>query len=100
MLGVRPEDVEIVGLTKADGPNFFEGIIIASDYVGEGFVHTIKVRDESIRVKCHHKDEIKKGDTVRLRFPPRQTVIVTPAEKLISEDLEGGLAGEGASRAG
>lgn len=100
MLGIRPEDVEIVDVKQPDAPNELEGIIVASDYVGEGFVHTIKARDESIRVKCHHKEEIKKGDVVRLRFPPRQTVIVTPAEKLISEDLEGGLAGEGASRAG
>ena len=100
MLGIRPEDVEIDDSAKTEGPNLLEGTVISSDYVGEGFVHTVKASGEPIRIKCHHKDTIKKGDTVRLRFPPTQTVVVTPAENLISEDLEGGLAGEGASRAG
>jgi len=100
MLGIRPEDVEIDGSAAIDGPNLLEGTVISSDYVGEGFVHTVAVAGESIRIKRHHKEAISTGDTVRLRFPPSQTVVVTPAEHLISEDLEGGLAGEGASRAG
>ena len=100
MLGIRPEDVEIDESAETGGPNLLEGMVISSDYVGEGFVHTVKASGEPIRIKCHHKDAIKKGDNVRLRFPPGQTVVVTPAENLISEDLEGGLAGEGASRAG
>jgi iron(III) transport system ATP-binding protein len=100
MLGIRPEDVEIDDSPNTEGPNLLEGAVIASDYVGEGFVHTVKARGESIRIKCHHKHTIKIGDTVRLRFPSNQTVVVTPAENLLSGDLEGGLAGEGASRAG
>jgi ABC-type Fe3+/spermidine/putrescine transport system ATPase subunit len=100
MLGIRPEDVEIDGSAATDGPNLLNGTVISSDYVGEGFIHTVAASGESIRIKRHHKEAISKGDTVRLRFPPSQTVVVTPAESLISEDLEGGLAGEGASRAG
>ena len=63
-------------------------------------MHTVEAAGQSIRIKCHHKDAISKGDKLQLRFPPSQTVVVTPAENLMSEDLEGGLAGEGASRAG
>jgi iron(III) transport system ATP-binding protein len=99
MLGIRPEDIEIDSAVDGDGRNSLEGTVVASDYVGEGFVHTVEAAGEPVRLKCHHKNAINQGDTIRLRFPPNQTVVVTPAENLISEDLEGGLAGEGASRA-
>jgi iron(III) transport system ATP-binding protein len=100
VFGIRPEDVEIIDETEADQNNCLTGIVMASDYVGEGFIHTVEASGKPIRVKCHHQKAIDKGDSVGLRFPPNQTVVVTPVEDLISEDLEGGLAGEGASRAG
>lgn len=98
ILGIRPEDVEIGDDPQDDGANTLHGTVTASDYVGEGFVHTVTAAGEAIRIKCHHKDGVAKGDHVQLRFPPADTVVVTPAENLIAEDLEGGLAGEGASR--
>ena len=98
VFGIRPEDIEIVD--DGETQNSLTGTVIASDYVGEGFVHTVDAVGQSIRVKCHHDKAVNKGDTVGLRFPPNHTVIVTPARGLVSEDLEGGLAGEGASRAG
>ncbi len=99
ILGVRPEDIEINDIEADDNSNILQGTVISSDYVGEGFVHTVEAAGEPIRVKCHHMNSVKKGDSVRLRFPPNHTVVVTPAANLLSEDLEGGLAGEGASRA-
>ena len=100
VFGIRPEDIEINGEANTEATNVLRGSVVASDYVGEGFVHTVEAAGQSIRIKCHHKDAISKGDKLQLRFPPSQTVVVTPAENLMSEDLEGGLAGEGASRAG
>ena len=100
MLGIRPEDIEINGKADTEAANVLRGSVVASDYVGEGFVHTVEAAGQPIRIKCHHKDAISKGDNVQLRFPPGQTVVVTPAENLLSEDLEGGLDGESASRAG
>jgi len=98
ILGVRPEDIQINSVESKESNNVIKGIVVASDYVGEGFVHTVEACKESIRVKCHHKFFVKKGDNVSLCFPPDHTVVVTPAQNLLSEDLEGGLAGEGASR--
>ena len=96
--GVRPEDIEISGVEPENASNTLQGTVIASDYVGEGFVYTVEAAGESVRVKCHHMNSIEKGDQVNLRFPPNLAVVVTPAENLMSEDLEGSLAGERASR--
>ncbi len=100
VLGIRPEDIEIKGESGADEKNVLTGTVVSSDYVGEGFVHTVEAAGQPIRIKRHHNEAISKGDKIRFRFPPDQTVVVTPVENLASEDLEGGLAGEGASHAG
>ena len=98
VFGIRPEDIEISDVVADETSNTLQGTVIASNYVGEGFVYTVEVAGEPIRVKCHHLNSIKQGDHVHLRFPPNLTVVVTPAENLLSEDLEGSLAGERASR--
>ena len=74
VVGIRPEDVEIEPDDTAAGNNLLTGTVTASNYVGEGFVHTVDVAGQQIRVKRHHKEDINLRDTIRLRFPPRQTV--------------------------
>lgn len=99
VVGIRPEDIEIGGAVADDRPNTLSGIVVSSDYVGEGFVHAVEAQGQRIRLKCHHREALEKGDSVHLRFPPDSTVVVTPADNLAADELEGGLAGEVASRA-
>lgn len=89
VVGIRPEDIEIEPDPSAGGNNLITGTIIASNYVGEGFVHTVEAVGEHIRIKRHHKEEFNQGDKIRLRFPSQQTVVVSPAENLDVTDLEG-----------
>jgi len=89
VVGIRPEDIEIKTDHPAEDSNLITGVITASNFVGEGFVHTVEAAGQKIRVKLHHKENVNRGDTVQLRFPPRQTVVVSPAEDLDSTQLEG-----------
>ena len=98
VLGIRPEDIGIGGGAAPDPANRFSGTVIASDYVGESFVHTVEAAGRHVRVRRHHSETIGRGAPVELRFPPELTVIVTPGEDLDGDSLEGGLTGEDASR--
>lgn len=89
IVGIRPEDVQIESSPSAEESNLVTGTVISSNFVGEGFVHTVEAAGQQIRIKRHHQEEINQGDTVRLRFPPQQTVVVTPAKDLDATDLEG-----------
>jgi ABC-type Fe3+/spermidine/putrescine transport system ATPase subunit len=89
VVGIRPEDIEIVPNEAVEESNLVTGTVIASNYVGEGFVHTVEAAGQHIRVKRHHSEAFNRGDTIRLRFPTQQTVVVSPAEDLDAADLEG-----------
>ena len=99
MLGIRPEDIETGGDIPRDAANLLTGTVAASSFVGEGFVHTVMTSGQPVRVRRHHSEAISRGDSIRLHFPPAQTVVVAPSAGLDMEGLEGGLAGEEASRA-
>jgi len=99
VIGIRPEDIEINGTAAGDTANHLSGTVIRSDFVGEGFVHTVGIAGKEVRVKRHHNESINPGDTIGLYLPPSQTVAATPAEDLNAEDIEGGFAGNGVSRA-
>ena len=71
----------------------------SSSYVGEGYVHTVESCGQPVRVRRHHREAINRGDSIRLHFPPAETVVVAPSDGLDMEGLEGGLAGEEAARA-
>jgi ABC-type Fe3+/spermidine/putrescine transport system ATPase subunit len=92
-VGIRPEDIQINAEVPPDGGNLVSGNCVASNYVGEGFVHTIEATGEAtgekIRVKRHHNERIDHGATQQLRFPPEHTVVVSPATNLSAEALEG-----------
>ena len=98
VLGIRPEDVGIGGDAAPEAANRFSGTVIASDYVGESFVHTVEAAGRHVRVRRHHSETIGQGETVELHFPPALTVIVAPGEDLDGDSFEGGLTGEDASR--
>jgi len=99
MLGIRPEDIEIDGDIPAEAANLVTGTVASSSYVGEGYVHTVESCGQPVRVRRHHREAINRGDSIRLHFPPAETVVVAPADGLDMEGLEGGLAGEEAARA-
>ena len=99
MLGIRPEDIEIDGDIPAEAANLVTGTVASSSYVGEGYVHTVESCGQPVRVRRHHREAINRGDSIRLHFPPAETVVVAPSDGLDMEGLEGGLAGEEAARA-
>ena len=99
MLGIRPEDIEIDGDIPAEAANRVTGTVASSSYVGEGYVHTVESCGQPVRVRRHHREAINRGDSIRLHFPPAETVVVAPSDGLDMEGLEGGLAGEEAARA-
>ena len=88
-VGIRAEDIQINGEVPPDGGNLLSGNCVASNYVGEGFVHTIRTAGEDVRIKRHHNKKIGLGETQQLRFPPEHTVVVSPAKDLSAEALEG-----------
>ena len=75
------------------------GTVASSSYVGEGYVHTVESCGQPVRIRRHHREAIHRGDSIRLHFPPAETVVVAPSDGLDMEGLEGGLAGEDAARA-
>ena len=99
MVGIRPEDIEIGNAIPPDSANLVTGTVAASSYVGEGYVHTVESCGQPVRVRRHHREAINRGDSIRLHFPPAETVVVAPSDGLDMEGLEGGLAGEEAARA-
>ena len=99
MLGIRPEDIEIDGDVPPEATNRVTGTVASSSYVGEGYVHTVESCGQPVRVRRHHREAINRGDSIRLHFPPAETVVVAPSDGLDMEGLEGGLAGEDAARA-
>ncbi|MEE2971047.1 MAG: ABC transporter ATP-binding protein [Pseudomonadota bacterium] len=100
-VGIRPEDIQMNGAVRADGGNEVSGNCTASNYVGEGFVHTVETAGQEIRVKLHHNQTVAKGEEQRLRFPPEHTVLVSPTADLSAEALEGqaSLAGSALDQA-
>ncbi len=88
-VGIRPEDIQVDGEMPPDGENLVSGNCVAANYVGEGFIHTLKASGQEIRVKRHHDERIELGSTRQLRFPPEHTVVVSPATDLSAEALEG-----------
>lgn len=100
VIGIRPEDIEIAVAENTNSTNQILATVVSSSFVGEGFVYTIEALDQRIRIKRHHNEVINPGEKITILFPPNQTIVVTPAEDLEAEDLEGGLTGEGASIAG
>ena len=100
VIGIRPEDIEISVAENTNSTNQISATVVSSSFVGEGFVYTIEAFDQRIRIKRHHNEVINPGEKITILFPPNQTIVVTPAEDLEAEDLEGGLTGEGASIAG
>ena len=100
MVGIRPEDIETGNGPAQAETNIVAGTVSASSFVGEGYVYTIMAAGHPIRIRRHHREAINQGNEIRLRFPPAQTVVVVPSIGAQSEDLEGGIAGEDASRAG
>ena len=100
MIGIRPEDIEISVAENTNSTNQISATVVSSSFVGEGLVYTIEAFDQRIRIKRHHNEIINPGEEIKIQFPPNQTIVVTPAEDLEAEDLEGGLTGEGASIAG
>ena len=99
MVGIRPEDIEIGSGIPGDSANLVTGTVASSSYVGEGYVHTVESCGQPVRVRRHHREAISRGDSIRLHFPPAETVVVAPSDGLDMEGLEGGLAGEEAARA-
>ena len=89
MLGIRPEDIEIGGGIPAEAANLVTGTVASSSYVGEGYVHTVESCGQPVRVRRHHREAINRGDSIRLHFPPAETVVVAPSDGLDMEGLEG-----------
>jgi len=88
-VGIRAEDIQMNSDIPDDSGNIISGNCIASNYVGEGFVYTLEVAGQEIRVKRHHNETVGMGEEHRLRFPPEHAVVVSPTKDVSAEALEG-----------
>ena len=77
-LGVRPEDIRVLGNGDSRSENTLQGRTIDAQYTGEAVIYTVQVGDVDIRVKAHHSLEIQDGAQVVVDLPTRHCTAVRP----------------------
>lgn len=77
-LGVRPEDVLILGNGESASGNSARGRAVASQYTGEAVIYTVQIGDVPIRVKAHHSLDIEDGAPVVVELPSHHCTAVRP----------------------
>jgi ABC-type Fe3+/spermidine/putrescine transport system ATPase subunit len=78
LLGVRPEDLALIGEGEKPDGNIFEGEILRSRFLGEAVVYGVRIGDAELTFKTHHRFELPDRARVRLTAAAQDCVTVLP----------------------
>lgn len=76
LVSIRPENIDVLRTTESKN-NVFEAKVVQAAFLGEFMDCRMSLGENELRVRVHPSLGLRHGDTVFLRFPPENCMIVS-----------------------